>query len=110
MDLMNKSRGATGCQMAKAIHMVAKERNDVESGNNILERIAFDVRMVELTKNSSKYETLEWLKVRFSKRIATTDEGIQYINYVLKTARAETVHKTDVALITCARSSNQFFS
>jgi len=60
-------------------------------------------------KNNSKYETLEQLKLRFSKRITTMDEEMQNINRVLKAARAETVHEIDVALITCANASNQFF-
>jgi hypothetical protein len=39
-------------------------------------------------KNISKYETLEQLKLRFNRRVATTDEEMQYINRVLKAASA----------------------
>jgi hypothetical protein len=50
-------------------------------------------------KNISKYETLEQLKLRFNKRVATTDEETQYINRC-----AESSQSRD-----SARDSNQFF-
>jgi hypothetical protein len=94
----------------KIIHEVAEESGYVQNYYDILEHLAFDMRLVEsMKKYLAKYGTFRQLAGQFNTSNAVSDTTMGNLNRLFTKAKTETLRGIDVALLTCASAGNNFF-